>query len=65
MHAFAVIGYTEEGFIVQNSWGEEWVGLDIADSRFDSDEAIMNALLELILGDEPSQPFNPDDLADY
>jgi len=23
-HAFAVVGYTEEGFIVQNSWGETW-----------------------------------------
>ena len=23
-HAFALIGYTEEGFIVQNSWGADW-----------------------------------------
>jgi hypothetical protein len=23
-HAVAFIGYTDEGFIVQNSWGEEW-----------------------------------------
>jgi hypothetical protein len=23
-HAFALVGYTERGFIVQNSWGEEW-----------------------------------------
>ncbi len=23
-HAVAIVGYTEEGFIVQNSWGEEW-----------------------------------------
>ncbi|MGI9521858.1 MAG: C1 family peptidase, partial [Hyphomicrobiaceae bacterium] len=23
-HAFAVVGYTEHGFIVQNSWGEDW-----------------------------------------
>ncbi|MEO0443822.1 MAG: C1 family peptidase, partial [Pseudomonadota bacterium] len=23
-HAFCVIGYTQEGFIVQNSWGEDW-----------------------------------------
>lgn len=23
-HAFAMVGYTNEGFIVQNSWGEEW-----------------------------------------
>lgn len=25
-HAFAIIGYTEEGFLVQNSWGENWGG---------------------------------------
>ncbi len=25
-HAFAVIGYDAEGFIVQNSWGPEWGG---------------------------------------
>ena len=23
-HAFAVVGYTSEGFLVQNSWGAEW-----------------------------------------
>ncbi len=23
-HAFAIVGYTEYGFIVQNSWGEDW-----------------------------------------
>src|SRR5690606_32660342 len=23
-HAFAIVGYTEDGFIVQNSWGPEW-----------------------------------------
>ncbi len=23
-HAFALVGYTERGFIVQNSWGEKW-----------------------------------------
>ena len=23
-HAFAIIGYTEEGFVVQNSWGPDW-----------------------------------------
>jgi hypothetical protein len=23
-HAVAIVGYTEEGFIVQNSWGESW-----------------------------------------
>ena len=24
LHAFAIVGYTPEGFIVQNSWGEQW-----------------------------------------
>lgn len=23
-HAFAIVGYTVDGFIVQNSWGEKW-----------------------------------------
>jgi hypothetical protein len=23
-HAFAIVGYTERGFVVQNSWGEDW-----------------------------------------
>lgn len=23
-HAFAIVGYTREGFIIQNSWGAEW-----------------------------------------
>jgi hypothetical protein len=23
-HAFALVGYTRDGFIVQNSWGEDW-----------------------------------------
>jgi hypothetical protein len=23
-HAFAIVGYTRDGFIVHNSWGEEW-----------------------------------------
>lgn len=23
-HAFAIVGYTERGFVVQNSWGQEW-----------------------------------------
>lgn len=23
-HAVAIVGYTEDGFIIQNSWGEEW-----------------------------------------
>lgn len=25
-HAFAIVGYTREGFIVQNSWGTSWGG---------------------------------------
>jgi hypothetical protein len=25
-HAFAIIGYTERGFIIQNSWGKGWGG---------------------------------------
>jgi hypothetical protein len=24
LHAFAIVGYTPEGFIIQNSWGKEW-----------------------------------------
>lgn len=28
-HAFAVVGYTERGFIVQNSWGNGWGGLEL------------------------------------
>ncbi len=25
-HAFAIVGYTDQGFLVQNSWGETWGG---------------------------------------
>lgn len=28
-HAFAILGYTQDGFIVQNSWGLDWAGLDL------------------------------------
>lgn len=28
-HAFAIVGYTREGFIIQNSWGEGWGGVTI------------------------------------
>lgn len=28
-HAFAIVGYTQEGLIVQNSWGGQWGGLTI------------------------------------
>ena len=30
-HAFAAIGYTSRGFIVQNSWGSKWGGLELGD----------------------------------
>ncbi|MGD2140875.1 MAG: C1 family peptidase [Burkholderiales bacterium] len=29
-HAFAIVGYNEEGFYVQNSWGPDWGGNGIA-----------------------------------
>lgn len=32
-HAFAVVGYNSEGFIVQNSWGDEWGGMAIGDRK--------------------------------
>ncbi|MCB9500458.1 MAG: C1 family peptidase [Deferribacteres bacterium] len=28
-HAFVLLGYTDEGFIVQNSWGEIWSTLEV------------------------------------
>jgi hypothetical protein len=28
-HAFAIVGYTREGFIIQHSWGEGWGGVTI------------------------------------
>ena len=33
-HAFAIVGYTREGFIVQNSWGADWAtrGLAVLDT---------------------------------
>jgi hypothetical protein len=27
-HAFAIVGYTADGFLIQNSWGEGWGGWD-------------------------------------
>jgi len=30
-HAFAVIGYTSKGFLVQNSWGLQWGGVSVGD----------------------------------
>ncbi|MGD2116411.1 MAG: C1 family peptidase, partial [Acidobacteriota bacterium] len=32
-HAFAVLGYTERGLIVQNSWGDDWGGLRVGDRQ--------------------------------
>ena len=29
-HAFAIIGYTKHGFIILNSWGPDWGGVDAA-----------------------------------
>ncbi len=34
-HAFAIVGYTEDGFIVQNSWGESWGYLGFGVLRYD------------------------------
>ena len=33
-HAFAILGYTDEGFLIQNSWGEEWGGVTIDGARY-------------------------------
>ncbi|MDH3254559.1 MAG: C1 family peptidase [Acidobacteriota bacterium] len=33
-HAFAVLGYTEQGFIIQNSWGESWSSLELGGSIY-------------------------------
>jgi predicted nucleic acid-binding Zn-ribbon protein len=33
-HAFAVIGYTRNGFLVQNSWGENWGGVTLGDRHY-------------------------------
>ncbi len=27
-HAFIIVGYNERGFLIQNSWGEDWGGFD-------------------------------------
>lgn len=32
IHAFAIVGYTPQGFLVLNSWGAEWGGYDPATS---------------------------------
>jgi hypothetical protein len=33
-HAFAVLGYTDEGLVVQNSWGEEWSTLKLGGTKY-------------------------------
>lgn len=33
-HAFAIVGYTEHGFLVQNSWGPDWGGLRLGKTRY-------------------------------
>lgn len=33
-HAFAILGYTPEGFLVQNSWGPKWGGLTYRKQRY-------------------------------
>jgi hypothetical protein len=32
-HAFAVIGYTEEGFLIQNSWNKDWGGVEFENGK--------------------------------
>jgi hypothetical protein len=34
-HAFVIVGYTENGFLVQNSWGEEWGTYGLAVLTYD------------------------------
>lgn len=34
-HAFCVIGYTNDGFIIQNSWGNDWGGVCINDVNYE------------------------------
>jgi hypothetical protein len=33
-HAFALVGYTQQGFIVQNSWGAKWGGIEVQGHTF-------------------------------
>ncbi len=33
-HAFCILGYTEEGFIIQNSWGEKWGGVSLDGAHY-------------------------------
>jgi hypothetical protein len=33
-HAFAIVGYTPDGFLIQNSWGEDWGGVTIGRTTY-------------------------------
>lgn len=33
-HAFCIIGYTEKGFLIQNSWGEKWGGVTVKGHKY-------------------------------
>lgn len=35
-HAFAIVGYDDEGFLVLNSWGETWGGINPVQKHIDS-----------------------------
>ena len=34
-HAFCIIGYTEDGFLVQNSWGDRWGGVTLGGKKYE------------------------------
>jgi hypothetical protein len=34
-HAFAIVGYNREGFLIQNSWGEDWASAGCAVLTYD------------------------------
>jgi hypothetical protein len=34
-HAFAILGYTDRGFIIQNSWGKAWGGIKVKRTRYE------------------------------
>jgi len=33
-HAFAIVGYTKDGFVIQNSWGTAWGGITLEGTRY-------------------------------
>jgi hypothetical protein len=33
-HAFAIVGYTERGFLIQNSWSEDWGGVRVGRTSY-------------------------------